>query len=479
MISFPTNNAATGYTYSVNPSGRVTQRTDATVEDWLKNYFYDNTLSVAGNIVQAVANGSFPTAYPITLKKMVFELPPDQRIVFPENVTLKNCQVTSGKVCFHHGTADAIGRLAVVVACGSDATANSRADGANVVAKAFGATANATVPNTAAHAVAFGAIANAMVEKTIAYATAFGATANATAAWSEASATVSGSTANATKGSASASAKVSGATANATAIRAYAFADASGATANAIASCARAFAMVSGTTANATANYSEAFASALDSTANATTNGAKAVAEKAGATANATANGARATTDAPGTIVNATTEGAKAIASVAGSIAIASHKLAEVNVEHVEAKMIKYNEFTAIRLNLDKFLDKNENGRERAGAAFLVGMAFCDGKDVKQSDKFATFFLSLAHELGHPNAAFELGELYSKKRSWLRQDVGIGDGWYSKETSEQKKVRELTQNYGLLLRSAEDANSSLYDLPKDVINTIGSFLSRL
>jgi hypothetical protein len=375
------------------------------VKDWIEANLYDHKLSV-DNLVQDVANGTFPTAFSITLDGMVFDLGPKREIFFPENVTLENCQVRSGKVGFHRGTAEAILEGATVVACGSDATANATANTAKSYAIAFGATANATAPYA------------------MAYATVSGATANATA-------------------------------------RAFADATAYGATANATAKGAIAVAKASGATANATAN------------------GAHAVATATGATANATANGAYASASQSGTIAHATAAGATAIASNTGSIAFANHPLAEALVRADNAKVIQHNEFMAIRPNLDNFLDKNVTRRERAGAAFLVGMAFCDGKDVKQSDTFSAIFLGLACELGHPNAAFELGELYSKKRSWFRQDHRRADVWYSTETLDQKKGRELAPKYTLLLQSNEDANSSLHDVPEDVLNLIRSFLSRL
>ncbi|MCD6026285.1 MAG: hypothetical protein K0R08_804 [Solimicrobium sp.] len=145
---------------------------------------------------------------------------------------------------------------------------------------------------------------------------------------------------------------------------------------------------------------------------------------------------------------------------------------------NAEAKAIPYYEFIAIHPSLEQFGDMSESRRERAGAAFLVGMAFCDGKGVKQSDKLAMFILVAADNLGHPNAVFELGELYSKKRSWLRQDAVMADVWYSKKTLDEKNARELTQNYALLLRGSEEANSSLQSIPKDVINEIRNFSAR-
>jgi hypothetical protein len=70
MISFPTTNNATSIIYSVSPSRTETQHINTTVDmikAWIGDYLYNNTLSPADNIVQAVANNIFPTAYPITL----------------------------------------------------------------------------------------------------------------------------------------------------------------------------------------------------------------------------------------------------------------------------------------------------------------------------------------------------------------------------------------------------------------------------
>jgi hypothetical protein len=107
-------------------------------------------------------------------------------------------------------------------------------------------------------------------------------------------------------------------------------------------------------------------------------------------------------------------------------------------------------------------------------------MAFCDGKGVKQSDTLATFFLSGAHELEHHHyAAFELGELYSKKRTWFRRDKALADLWYSKETADARRVRELAPKYALLFESLRDNKSAFHGVPEDVIKTIGSFLGRL
>jgi TPR repeat protein len=106
-------------------------------------------------------------------------------------------------------------------------------------------------------------------------------------------------------------------------------------------------------------------------------------------------------------------------------------------------------------------------------------MAFCNGKGVKQSDTLATIFLSGAHELEHRYAAFELGELYSKKRSWFRQDKPLANHWYSKETSGAKRVRELAPKYALLFESLRDNKSAFHGVPEDVINIIGSVLGKL
>jgi hypothetical protein len=388
MISFPTNNTTTGRPYSVNSLDITTQHTVTIsdgVKDWIGEHLYDNTLSVAENIVQAVANGTFPTAYPITLKGMVF----DQRneIIFPENVILENCQVTSGRVAFHHGTANAVSEGARVAACGSDATANAIAKGALAYAETWGATANATAQ------------------------------------------------------------------------MAWAIAGASGATANATAGGAHAYAAVTGATANATAKGADAFANISGSTANATANGAQASARASGATANATVAGAKASAWEP------------------DSVAIARHALARVDSKDVfGGKAISYSEFMIISENLDRFF--NENNSKRADAAYEVGMAFCDGKGVRQSDTLATFFLSAAHDLGFHYAAFELGELYSKKRVWFRRDQTRADQWYSKETVNAKKVRELSPKYALLLQSLRDNKSALYYFPEDVIKVIGNLLGR-
>jgi hypothetical protein len=77
MISFPTTNTATDVIYSDNPLGIATPYAVTTAEEvkgWIGDHLYDNTLSVADNIMQAVAADTFPTAYPITLKGMEFDV---------------------------------------------------------------------------------------------------------------------------------------------------------------------------------------------------------------------------------------------------------------------------------------------------------------------------------------------------------------------------------------------------------------------
>jgi TPR repeat protein len=414
---------------------------------------------VAANIIQAVTNDTLPTAHPIKLKEIVFNLAKGEHIIFPENLTLDACRVESGEVSFHHGTVHAIGSDAIVIACGENATANA-VDGAYAVAKVSGSIANATGRLAIAHAKASGTTANATGYGTFAFANASGATANATAAWAKAEATAPGATANAMTNGARAYARVSGATANARARGAQAGATACGATAN------------------ATVGGAEAFAHKSGSTANATGHGASANAEASGAIANATENQAEAYARTSGAITYATADGARAIAAVSGSIAIVGHALASANVKY-DAKAMQYDDFMAMRQNLDKCWNNNVTVRERAGAGFLIGMAFCDGKGVKQSDKLATFFLSAAHELGHPNAIFELGELYSKKRSSFRRDLRMANEWYSMETPHGKKIRELTPAYALLRQSMKETNSALHVVPEDVLNVIGSFLSKL
>jgi TPR repeat protein len=142
-------------------------------------------------------------------------------------------------------------------------------------------------------------------------------------------------------------------------------------------------------------------------------------------------------------------------------------------------KAISYSEFMIISENLDRVFDLSLNDSNRANAAYAVGMAFCNGKGVKQSDTLATIFLSGAHELEHRYAAFELGQLYSKKRIWFRRDQPLADHWYSKETSDAKRVRELAPKYALLFESLRENKSALQGVPEDVIKTIGNFLSRL
>jgi TPR repeat protein len=126
---------------------------------------------------------------------------------------------------------------------------------------------------------------------------------------------------------------------------------------------------------------------------------------------------------------------------------------------------------------LDKFCDRNNSNR--ADAAYAMGMAFCDGKGVTQSDTLATLFLSAAYQLAHRHAAFELGELYSKKRVWFRRDYLEGDDWYSRDTSDAKKVREMAPKYALLFEGLHDNQSALHGIPEDVIKVVGNLLGRL
>jgi TPR repeat protein len=189
---------------------------------------------------------------------------------------------------------------------------------------------------------------------------------------------------------------------------------------------------------------------------NATTNGAQAIADKSDTIANAIANGAAAIAHASSTIANATVPGALATAAKPDSVAIAQHEAASVKAD--QGKVAPYLEFMTISKNLDRFCDMNNSNR--ADLAYAVGMAFCDGKGVKQSDTLATFFLSAAHELAHRYAAFELGELYSKKRSFFRCDQARADDWYSRENSDAKKVRELAPKYALLFEGLRDNKCS-------------------
>jgi hypothetical protein len=443
------------------------------VKDWIGEHLYDNTLSITENIVRAVTNGSFPTANRIVLKEMLLDLGQNEKIIFPENVTLKNCQITSGTMSFHHGTADAIAKGAKVVACGSDATANAIAEGTMAEANACGATANATVSGASARARASGATANATADGASADASAGGAIANATVSGASAYTTASGAKANAAAGGAEAYATASGSTANATVSGAQACAYGLGTTANASANGARAHARAYGT-ANATGNGAIALAFS-SSIANATAGGAQAIASDYGTTANASANGAQAIADEEGTMANATVAGALATARQPKSIAIARHELALTSLGSDKGKTIPYSEARIISENLDRFFDD----RNRAEAAYMVGMAFCDGRGVKQSDTLATFFLSRAHIFSHRYAAFELGELYSKKRIWFRRDQTLADRWYSWETSYAKKIRELAPKYALLVQSLRENKSTLHGLPEDVIKLIGSLLGRL
>jgi hypothetical protein len=475
--------------FKINPKGMLVppkSPTEETVRKWLGADHYDHNLSVAANLLQATISGNLPTAEPITLSRIVFDLGAQGEIAFPENVTLDACLVQTGNVSFHHGTANAVKAGAIVVACGDDATANASAGGAEAFATASGAVANATTNRAHAYANAFGATANAAVEGAEAHAMKYGTTANAVAERARAYAHVSGAEANAPVMWAQAYATESGATANAMALGARAIAGAYSkaceATANSTVNGAQAVAQASRAIANATAEGASANACGYGSVANATVKGAVAYAMEFGSTANATVKGAEAHAKASsGSTANATADGAQAIAG-GHSIAIARHALALASIENVKdgaPKAMQYGEFIAMRGNLNRFEDKNKSERERAGAGFLIGMAFCDGNDVKQSDKLATFFLTAAHKLGHPTAAFELGELYSKKRSLFRRDLPMANDWYSKETSEGKKIRELALKYALLRQSRDETNSVLQSLPKDVINVIGDFLSSL
>jgi hypothetical protein len=87
--------------------------------------------------------------------------------------------------------------------------------------------------------------------------------------------------------------------------------------------------------------------------------------------------------------------------------------------------------------------------------------------------------LSAAHELVHRYAAFELGELYSKKRTLFRQDQRLADQWYSKQTFDIRKIRELAPKYALLLESLRSNKSPFNSVPGDVIKVIGGLLGKL
>jgi hypothetical protein len=477
MDFFPTNKAPTRISYYVNPSRTETQHINTTVDmvkAWIGDSLYDNTLSVADNIVQAIANNSFPTAYPITLRGVEFSLRTNEEIFFPENVTLKDCNVHSGKASFYHGNAYAFSN-ATVIACGFDAEAYAQGRETCAIATASGARATGPGERARAYATASGSSAYVRGYSAVAYAIVSGSTAIAPTSNTYAIADVSGATAEATFGG-RATANASGATANATR-GGLAIANASGAVANATGEESVASAEAYGAIANASAPTSTATAKASGATANATVNGAEAYATVSGATASATADGSQAFAQASGTIANATFAGAVAVAATLDSIAIARHGLALTPEEAKQGKVIPYSEFMIINENLDRFCDMNNSSR--ADAAYAVGMAFCDGKGVTQSDTLATFFLSAAHELAHRYAAFELGELYSKKRTWFRRDKALADLWYSKETADARRVRELAPKYALLFQSLHENESALHGVPKDVIKVIGNLLGKL
>jgi len=297
---------------------------------------YDDRLSPGENAIIAIRGGFFPTANSVILSGLSFSAGKnDAPVTMPENVTLKNCTLTSGHILFFHGDLTATTKGTIATACGQDAVANADAFGAVANADADGAVANADAFGAVANANTFGSMANANEKEATANANADRAVANANAPQSVAHANTFGSVANANECDATAIADAEGATANANvdgseAIAnkndAVAYACADGSVAYATEKEASAIALTDGACAVACADRAVAIAAARNACAIAKVAGAKATAGADGAEAYAIVKEASATACAEGAMATAYADGAVAIATIKGALAIAKIK---------------------------------------------------------------------------------------------------------------------------------------------------------
>jgi TPR repeat protein len=121
----------------------------------------------------------------------------------------------------------------------------------------------------------------------------------------------------------------------------------------------------------------------------------------------------------------------KAYAEVPGSIAVMAD---DWGTEACAAlinggSVITYKEYCQILDNFNILENVTYSALNRASAAFDIGMKYYKGNTVHQSDSLGVIFLTRAYELGHPAAAFELGNSYMARRG-LRKDVDEAMRWY-------------------------------------------------
>jgi hypothetical protein len=107
---------------------------------------YDTNIKPDQNLIKAIRNNFFPTDRPIVLDNFLFSLPETMTEfmdvpVLPKNVTLRNnCKISSGSLGFYNGEIFAVGKTAVIYACGSDAKVHVHISGVRVMETVEGVT---------------------------------------------------------------------------------------------------------------------------------------------------------------------------------------------------------------------------------------------------------------------------------------------------------------------------------------------------
>jgi len=119
--------------------------------------FYDDRYTSDQNINNALNKGYFCPGRNVTVKRWVFSLPKSE-LRIPDNVTLENCIVLSGRVIFSQGVCSAFGEDAVVLANGSSAIAIALKAWAYVFATKAGACACGNAAGTFVVATVAGAL---------------------------------------------------------------------------------------------------------------------------------------------------------------------------------------------------------------------------------------------------------------------------------------------------------------------------------
>lgn len=140
---------------------------------------YLDHLPLLENIVESIRRGDFCTSKNITISNVTFSVGKNVELVLPENITLEDCELSSGRVYFHRGTMAAIDPDAIVFACGEHAVAIAAGKNTKSYAIVNGAVARATGAGASAYAGNCGAHAHADESGTFSHATAQGAKAHA------------------------------------------------------------------------------------------------------------------------------------------------------------------------------------------------------------------------------------------------------------------------------------------------------------